>query len=297
MKRQLSLTQVKDALSRRNPRYDVLSIFDQLKGYLQNNAIPNEYVPVKIVAGFEEFFRECYQKIIDIPDFRKGLKDVKALKNATYDFDILGAFQDSDITLGDYLSYLIPCSKFEDINNTLSALLNIDFAQRIKEVNENAAEILDSVNEIFRMRHIFCHEIQQSEKLDYNKATKLIDDASDFLTTANEVISNTIYPNIQTTQEMQEEANRMLAATEEELGLIVQRIQNEDYYGIFNFDFLDAWKQYRETRAKLYSSSIADDGSMSPIAYTISKESTTRALINELKDNFRFLLRRGSLVE
>jgi len=291
MKRQLSVKQIKDALSRRNPRFDVLSLFDQLKGYLQNNAIPNEYVPVKIVAGFEEFFRECYQKIIDIPDFRKGLKEVKALKNATYDFDILGAFQDSEITLGDYFSYLIPCSKFEDINNTLSALLNIDFAQRINEANDNAAEILGSVNEIFRMRHIFCHEIQQSENLYYSNAIELIDDASTFIITSNEIISDIIYPNIQTEQEMQEEANRMLAAAEEELDLIVQRIQNEDYYGFFNFDFLDAWKQYRETRAKLYSSSIADDGSMSPIAYTISLESTTRALINELKDSFRFLLR------
>lgn len=137
----------------------------------------------------------------------------------------------------------------------------------------------------------FCHEIQQSEVIDYNKAIKLINDAYTFLVTSNEIISEIIFPNIQTTQEMQDEANRMLAAAEKELDLIVQRIQNEDYYGIFDFDYLDAWKQYRETRAMLYSSSTEGDGSISPIAYTISKESTTRALINELKDNFRFLLR------
>lgn len=293
MKRQLSLMQIKDALSRRSPHFDVLSLFDYLKDNLQNNAIPNEYVPVKLVAGFEDFFRECYQEIIDMPVFRKRLKAVTALKNVIFDFDILGAFQDSDITLGDYLSYLIPCSKFEDINNTLSALLNIDFAQRIIELNDNTTEILNSINELFRLRHIFCHEIQQSEVIDYNKAIKLINDAYTFLITSNEIISEIIFPNIQTTQEMQEEANRILAAAEKELDLIVQRIQNEDYYGIFDFDYLDAWKQYRETRAILYSSSTEDDGSISPIAYTISKESTTRALINELKDNFRFLLRRG----
>lgn len=38
-----------------------------------------EYVPVKIVACFEEYFRQLYKKIIDDTKFRVNLKNIRTL--------------------------------------------------------------------------------------------------------------------------------------------------------------------------------------------------------------------------
>ena len=48
-----------------------------------------EYIPIKIVACFEAFFRCVYTEIMDNPRFRGRLGNVKQLKNTNFNFEIL----------------------------------------------------------------------------------------------------------------------------------------------------------------------------------------------------------------
>lgn len=296
MKKQLQLEQILEPKARQKECSDILFDLRYLGNVLKSEYDSKmlEYVPVKIVACFEEYFRQKYKEVIDNADYRKRLKELDLLKNINFNFDILGAFQDNEITLGDYLSYLIPCSKFEDINATLSKLLGFDFIDKIKARTDSTPKLLDSVNEIFRLRHIFCHEVQQTEIIGLEKATGLLRDACAFLSVADSIISDTLYPDFpRTTVEMLVEAERMLEESEKELESLIETIKSKAQEGDImsvNFDYLDVWKQYRKARA-MSKVSVLDGGTMYPIAYTLDLEVTTKAFIKELKNEYKYLLK------
>ena len=48
-----------------------------------------EYIPIKIVACFEAFFRCVYTEIMDDPRFRGRLGNVKQLKNTKFNFEVV----------------------------------------------------------------------------------------------------------------------------------------------------------------------------------------------------------------
>jgi hypothetical protein len=122
MRSQLQLSEVTESIARGKSYLEVeIDLYD-LEELCQktDNSKLLEYVPVKIVACFEQFFRDEYKEILYNPKTKKRLKEVDAFKNAKFDFDIIGAFEDNTISLGDYLSYLVPCSKLEDINSAFN---------------------------------------------------------------------------------------------------------------------------------------------------------------------------------
>lgn len=104
MKTQLQLEQIQEALARRKDYTDVLIDLCSYEYIIESDYDSKlfEYVPIKIVASFEEYFRGKYKEIIDNAEYRKHLKEVEVLKNLKFNFNILGAFQDNEITLGDF---------------------------------------------------------------------------------------------------------------------------------------------------------------------------------------------------
>lgn len=294
MGKQLQLSQIQESLKRRKDCFSIISTLQNLEQLCTKEHDSNllEIIPIKIVACFEEYFRIRYSEIIDNAAYRKRIKEVEALRNLKFDFDILGAFQDNAITLGNYLSYLIPCSKLEDITCTLTKLLGIDFIEKIKEQSESA---LKSVTEIFRLRHIFCHEVPKSEKLSSEKMLELLNEARDFLSIAEKIIGDVLYPNPpQTTSEMVLETGRMFNDTEKELNSLIGEIKSKDLEeNLTNaqFDYLEDWKRYREARARS-EASIVEGGSMYPIVYTLCLTTITNAFIKELSEKYKYLLRK-----
>lgn len=302
MKKQLQLEQLQEALGRQkgynNVLFDLSNYGNILKSEYDSKML--EYVPVKIVACFEEYFRKKYKEIIDNAEYRKRLNEVEALKNLNFNFNVLGAFQDNEISLGDYLSYLIPCSKLEDINGTLSKLFGFSFIEKIKRQKDTDSKLFESINEIFRLRHIFCHEVQQTEKISFEKAISLIHDACAFLNVADSIIENTLYPKSpQSTVDMFEEVKQMFEEAEKELEALMKKIKameagktpdQEGELMAVNFDYIDVWRQYREARAKS-GASMVEGGTVYPIIYTLNLVNTTRAFIKELKNEYRHLLR------
>ena len=295
MKNQIQLSQIQEALARDKNYYEVFKDIYDLEDIYKEIASAQllEYVPVKIVACFEEFFRGMYKEIIDNPKSRNRLKEVEVLKNARFDYDIIGAFQENEITIGDYLSYLIPCSKLEDINNALSKLLNIDFLTKIKERDKRRATLLKSINEVFRLRHIFCHELPLNVELTQKEVQKFISDSCQFLEFSDDVIKEALYADIPMPFEEIKISKMKLEAADKELNELIALIKSkEDKNEIFynELSYIEEWRNYRAARAKS-ESSIPNSGQYFQLYYNLSSERTTRNLIKELKKEFKYVLR------
>lgn len=295
MKKQLQLSELTDSLERGKTNFRAqIELYDlrELCNKMDNPQLI-EYVPVKIVACFEQLFRDEYKEILDDPKVRKNLKNIDLFKDTKFNFDIIGAFEENTISLSDYLSLLIPCSKLADIDNAISKLLGINFLSEFRE-KENGKVILESISEIFKLRHIYCHEVPLKQVMNVDNARKLISHAIEFIDNSDDIIRNALYSDhisgveeIEFAQKEYEKANKEL----EELIDVLKVKQDKGPFHYNDFSYIDKWKEYREERA-LCDSSINNKESYLPLHYYRNMERTTKSLIKEVKEDYKYELRK-----
>lgn len=295
MRKQLQLSELTESLERGKNYFQVPSELYDLQElcYKMDNSQLLEYVPVKIVACFEQFFRAEYQEILVNPKVKKNLKNIDLFKDTKFNFDIIGAFEENTISLSDYLSLLIPCSKLADIDNAISKLLGINFLSDFRK-KEKGKEKLESVSEIFRLRHIYCHEVPLKMNIDLESARKLISQAIEFIDDSDDIIRNALYSDhidsikeIEIAQKEYEKADKEL----EELIETLKIKQNKGLLHYNDFSYIDKWKEYRKERA-LCDSSINNKESYLPLHYYRNMERTTKSLIKEIKEDYKYELKR-----
>ena len=295
MKKQLQLSELTESLERGKTNFQAqIELYDLRElCYKMDNPQLIEYVPVKIVACFEQLFRDEYQEILENPKVKKNLKNIDLFKDTRFNFDVIGAFEENTISLSDYLSLLIPCSKLADIDNAISKLLGIKFLEEFGK-KEDGKAILDSISEIFRLRHIYCHEVPLKQVLDVDNARKLISHAITFIDNSDDIIRNTLYSDhiggleeIEIAQKEYEKANEEL----EKLIEILKVKQDKGPFHYNDFSYIEKWKEYREERA-LCDSSINNKESYLPLDYYRNMERTTKSLIKELKEDYKYELKR-----
>ena len=295
MKKQLQLSELTESLERGKNYFQVpRELYDlQELCYKLDNPQLLEYVPVKIVACFEQFFRAEYQEILENPKVKKNLKNIDLFKDTKFNFDIIGAFEENAISLSDYLSLLIPCSKLADIDNAISELLRIKFLEEFGK-KEDGKVILESISEIFKLRHIYCHEVPLKQALGVEKARQLISHAISFIDNSDDIIRNTLYSYQLSGLEEIEIAQKEYQKVDEELGKLIEILKVNQVKGPFHyndFSYIEKWKEYRKERA-LCDSSINDKESYLPLHYYRNMERTTKSLIKELKEDYKYELKR-----
>lgn len=295
MKHQLRLSQIKESLYRGMDLYDVRDTIRDLDLYYAdvNQEMLFEYVPVKIVACFQEFFRNIYKDFIDNPKFRKNIAKLDLFKDIVYDAEILAAFQDEDITLGEYISYLIPCNKYEDINKTISSLAEVNFSKLMHEQVGDCDELLKDIQDIFSCRHIVCHEVPRKHTIKKETVEKWIGSASAFVELTDNVVMDIIYPNPPITNyDMLQYVKKDFVEAEAELNALLQTLKTLPHAEFENiaFDYIDEWKKYREAKAKAESATFKG-GTYYGIIYTDSLTRTTKEMIKNLKVQYRQTLK------
>lgn len=295
MKKQLQLSELTESLERGKNYFQVpRELYDlQELCYKVHNPQLLEYVPVKIVACFEQFFRAEYQEILENPKVKKNLKNIDLLKDTKFNFDVIGAFEENTISLSDYLSLLIPCSKLDDIDNAISKLLGINFLSEFRK-KEDGVIILESISEVFRLRHIYCHEVPLKQALDVDNARKLISHAIHFIDNSDDIIRNALYPDNLNILEEIENAKSNYEKADKELEELIDVLKVKQDKGPFHyndFSYIEKWKEYRKERA-LCDSSINNKESYLPLHYYRNMERTTKSLIKELKEDYKYELKR-----
>ena len=295
MKKQLQLSELTESLERGKTNFQAqIELYDLRElCYTIDNPQLLEYVPVKVVACFEQLFRDEYKEILVNPKVKKNLKNIDLFKDTKFNFDVIGAFEENTTSLSDYLSLLIPCSKLADIDNAISKLVGINFLSEFRK-KDNGKEILESISEIFRLRHIYCHEVPLKKNLDVDSARKLISHAVEFIDVSDDIIRNALYSDQISGVEEIEIAKKEYEKANKELEELIETLKLKQDKGPFHyndFSYIDKWKEYREERA-LCDSSINNKESYLPLHYYRNMERTTKSLIKELKEDYKYELKR-----
>lgn len=180
-----------------------------------------------------------------------------------------------------------------DIDNAISKLIGINFLSEFRK-KDNGEAILESVSEIFRLRHIYCHEVPLKKNIDVDCARKLISNAIEFIDDSDDIIRNALYSDQLSGIEEIEIAQRDYEKADKELEELIETLkvkQDKGYFHYNDFSYIDKWKEYREERA-LCDSSNNNKENYLPLHYFRNMERTTKSLIKELKEDYKYELKR-----
>jgi hypothetical protein len=319
MKRNL-VDEISDVRSREelNSRLDYSTRLSEIENSFIDNLSINgdfdreliKYIPIATVACFEAFFRSVYKELIDfgLPYSSNAIKFNQS-KNVKFDFEVVNAVQNKKVTVGEFISHILPCNNFDDINTNISTLANIDFVDQIKKfkqpsifehVNEisnsfieNSDAIIYDIKRTFELRHIFCHEFATNLVVNKDEIIKCFYNSKVFLEHTNNFIWHLLYPNAPETQaEMNNEALKSFENSERLLTNLIQEIkESEKIFGIAEMNTslfdrtIEKWKKYRNVKAE-FDASFCEGGSMYPLIYSNSLTATTNEKIQSLKKEY-----------
>jgi len=285
-------------------------IYDVMEdGKLKNKEIL-KYIPIATVACFESFFRSIVAELIDKGEpYSQNVLKFNQSNNIKFDFNIVNAIRDKKISVGDFISHILNCNNLKDFNSNLSILTQTDFLEELKKFKpKNLTEpsidtskifkeipsiIIDSVNYIFRLRHIFCHEFATNIELEYLVIKGTYEHCKIFLFHVNDYIWSLIEPNAPLTQtEMNIRAGEDFEKTETELNEVIKQIKKLEFsdsnININEEDFdlvIEKWKDYREVKADALSN-LYKGGTIFPTIRINSLKETTEKMIAELKEEY-----------
>ncbi len=307
-----------------NSRHDYSSRLNDIEYAFNENLNYNgdfdkelvKYIPIVTVACFEAFFRSVYKELIDFgKPFSENAIKFNQSKNVKFDFEIINALQTKTVTIGEFISHILPCNNFVDINTNLSTITNIDFVDQVKKFHpesifdhvnetsklfiENSEQIISDIKRTFELRHIFCHEFATNLNVDKEEILRCFNNSKIFLNQTNAFIWDLIYPNAPETQtDMNVQASDEFEKFENDLKDLISTIKeakskNSDFdINIKLFDkTIQQWEIYRKSKAEL-DANIVEGGSMYTLLYASSMTATTKEKIESLKNEFETDLRR-----
>jgi hypothetical protein len=205
-----------------NPRWGgALIQLQTLEHAIQNvKSLPPEmvrYFPIATVATIEGYFRSAISELVDFgPPFSENAEGFEKQRSLPIDFRAILAVQGKSITLGDLVGHVLPFSSLDDIDRNMTTIMGESFLEKLKSTQDRWAieiqgaipspiidspsEVYRDVNETFRLRHIYCHEVAHSEKADGDLISRCFVNSSLFLKAADQLIWNLVAPNAPLTQ-------------------------------------------------------------------------------------------------
>lgn len=305
-----------DLSSRLNDIENVLSEFAKYNGDLNSELL--KYIPISTVACFESFFRSTVKDLIDFgKPFSDRIADFNQSKNIKLDFDIVAAIQTKTLTIGEFVAHILPYNNYNDINSNISTLIGTDFSNELKkyrptsefliesieldDFQERFPEIFESINRIFELRHIFCHEFATNLKIDREQVISDFKNCKFFLEHTNWFIWHILYPNEPIAQtDMNIAAYEKYELKNLELETLIKFIKaksNKDEFEMLDDELLDKnieiWKEYRESFAR-YKANFVEGGSMYPLIYGDALTLITEEKIESMQKEFEILLRKNN---
>jgi hypothetical protein len=269
-----------------------------------------KYIPIAIVACFETYFQELIAEIIDFGEpYSHNAVLFNQTRNVRFDFEIVHAVKAEKITIGQFISHILPFNNLMDVQGNVTTLLGIDFLQNLKtyqsaaireDINEASRQFkaeydhaIKMLNRTYELRHIFCHEYASNFKIDKTEILECLRIAELFLQQVSEFTQDFLYPGHPKTQaEINMRAYADYQAADEELQTLIAQVRdNEGGEQSFTFDpvifdqMIGTWKIYRDQRAEA-ESLFCKGGTMYPCVRTGSQRRTTQAMIEELKSQY-----------
>lgn len=269
-----------------------------------------KYIPVTLIATLESFFRSAVKRMIDVDDkYFINSHELFKNNNIKIDFEILQNIHKREFTLGELISHHVSFSKFENIDETFSRLLEISFTGELKkfvslslypgreltskEFITNYSIIISDVKRLFAIRNIICHEMAKDINLKKEDVFQLYKSTKLFLNQAHNYISDLLYPDSEEKQlERVGLIEGQIKKAEIELTNFIETIKKRpvNYLGS-NIDlnlFLKSFEHWLLYRDEFLDSIYADlkDDDIDKIDYLIEKRDLIIFKLDDLKMAF-----------
>lgn len=238
-----------------------------------------KYLPIACVASIESFYRSAIQHLVDKGgkyfDNLSGLIDQIPVK---LDFEIISNLQNKHFTLGEFISHLLPCNNVGNVNSNLSKILGTDFLEELKKheplfpggggidndlysaFDQKYDSIIQSINRIFELRHIFSHESATTVNVDRNKIEEDLCNCEIFLDMASAFLYSTLYKNWgmsyhdQLELLIKEFEAKQIKINERIIEFRKESLLDVNHKHEFKIEFdktIKYWKKFSEAKAKL----------------------------------------------
>lgn len=177
------IIQKRSRLKKRSQRWDQmtkrLDALIDISDFIHKSKVRNipfrselaKYVPIGFVACVEGYFRLVFRDLID---FGSPFRDNAAgFKEMRFRIDDVVAIHGGHLSLGEFISHLLPTNGVDDLNSSMSILIGEPFLERLKrtkadffserkeslEETDLADALLSDLGTLFEHRHIFSHEL------------------------------------------------------------------------------------------------------------------------------------------
>lgn len=278
-----------------------------------------KYIPIATVACYEAFFRSTIKEMVDFgKPYSSRVAHYNQSKNIKLDFEVISAIQTKTLTIGDFVSHILPYNNLSDVVSNISVIIDRDFMEELKTFTppvvfeddqrertafrENIGPIIRSVERTYELRHIFCHEFATGQHVYAEEIKKDYVNCRMFLEQVNDCIWHILYPNAPLTQsDMNTTSQEEFERVDEQLWKLVELLKTLLASGeIFSINqklfqkSLEKWTEYRDAFAAQQASSV-EGGSMYPMIYASALVNCTKEKIESLKTEFSVLLRKNKV--
>jgi len=262
-----------------------------------------KYFPIGVVAVLEAFFRSAIAELVDHgPPYSENAACFEKDKGLRLDFALVLAIQGKKITLGELVGHLVPCKSLEDIDRNMSTVLQTSFLERLttttdrwavevegaerNPIIQDVARIFGDVEEIFRLRHVYCHEIADLEKPDPVNIRRCFESSSIFLKAADQLIWDVVAPGAPLTQSaMNQKASEDFHSSSKALDAVLKEmlgyLNEED-----KKEFLAAqvaWEKFRELDAMASANRWGRGGTIWGTLHPRHGQAITESRLDDLK--------------
>ena len=260
------------------------------------------YIPIGIIACIEGFFRSAVKECIDTDGrFADNARHVRPIRDFRANLDILGAVQGQRISIGDLFAHLVSINSLEHIDAIMSTITGTKFLELLTGVHSRVDVelkgapqdpiitdpdvVLKHVREMFRLRHIYAHELADSTHLDRTVLGEALESSFLFLKASAEVLGNVLHPGAPLTQaDMNRESTENLADIDRKITEVIQELSSllDDDRRVLLRSTQDAWMEFRRQQAE-YEAANYLGGTIYPVVLGGTAQAIAKERLEKLK--------------
>lgn len=259
------------------------------------------YIPIGKIACVEGFFRSAVKECIDAGGtFLENARQLNQAKDLRADIDMLGALHGRRISIGELVAHLVSINGLAQIDSIMSTITGTRFLESLRMVQSRwdveverkpaGAIIADPdlafrhVEEMFRLRHIYAHEVTFEEP-ERSAIGEALASSVAFLTAAGEVVANLLHPNAPLTQaDMNEQSARDLEAIDAQVDAALGELSalvDADRRVLLHAAH-EVWREFRHRQAE-FQARLYQGGSIYPVIYGGAAQALAQARLEDLR--------------
>ena len=158
-----------------------------------------KYCPIGYIACVEGYFRLLFANLID--NGSPFMDNIIGFRDVRFGTDVVAAIQSKKVSLGEFMAHLLPIRNVSDINRNMSTITGEDFLALLKNkpfglgsnslgtVEEVFPDFIGKVGQLFRLRHIYAHELASKEKISVRKIEKYTGSTAIFIFETEELVT------------------------------------------------------------------------------------------------------------